>query len=384
MVEYDLIVAGGGIAGSIAAKFAARGGLRTLLIERRKTPRNKPCSGIQFGYFEKILGEKIPQDRLCNVELNKIKMILPDGKSIGAPFKMFNFMRKSFDHWLNLVAQESGATFIDDCICQSIEEQKEQIVVNLVKPNEKKEFQFKTKYFIDATGLRPKIRSQLRPEDFSSGFEGATLNYYIEGEADLDPETLYQFWNLDWNNAMFAWIYVKTLDDGKDYWVVGTGCNDTNVNERQEKFYNHVKKEFNITGEIIKREGYKTSMNLLSKNRVWLGRNRIIMAGDAAGLVDPTRGVGMDSAALSGRIAAKAILKAERKNKDVLKIYSKMMKDITTLTIRNQEREIGHTNNNEELQEYIEKSMLKQGFAMLLQTQFNKIRRAEKQRLLPP
>lgn len=384
MVDYDLIIAGGGIAGSIAAKFAAKGGLKTLLVERRKTPRNKPCSGIQFGYFEKILGEKIPQDRLCKVDLNKIKMILPDGKAIGAPFKMFNFMRKPFDHWLNIVAQESGAEFIDDCICQSIEEQDDQIVVNFVKPNEKKEFHYTTKYFIDATGLRPKIRSQLRPEDFSSGFEGATLNYYIEGEADLDPETLYQFWNLDWNNAMFAWIYMKTLEDGKDYWVVGTGCNDTNVNERQEKFHNHVKKEFNITGEIIKKEGYKTSMNLHSKNRVWLGRNRILMAGDAAGLVDPTRGVGMDSAALSGRIAAKAILKAERKNKDVLKIYSKMMKDITTLTIRNQEREIGHTNNNEELQEYIEKSMLKQGFAMLLQTQLNKIRKAEKQKLLPP
>ena len=384
MVDYDLIIAGGGIAGSIAAKFAARGGLKTLLVERRKTPRNKPCSGIQFGYFEKMLGEKIPQDRLCNVELNKMKMILPDGKEIGAPFKMFNFMRKPFDDWLNIIAQKAGAEFIDDIICQSIDEKEDHIVVKLVQPREKKEIFYKTKYFIDATGLRPKIRSQLRPEDFSSDFEGATLNYYIDGEADLDPETLYQFWNLDWNNAMFAWVYVKTLDDGKDYWVVGTGCNDTNVNERQEEFYNHVKNKYNLTGKIIKKEGYKTSMNLLSKNRVWLGRDNILMVGDAAGLVDPARGVGMDAAAMSGRIAVKAILKAERKNRDVLKIYSKMMKGITSLTIRNQEREIGIHNNNEELQEYIEKTMLKQGLAMLLQSQLNKIRKPEKQRLLPP
>ncbi len=37
------------------------------------------------------------------------------------------------------------------------------------------------------------------------------------------------------------------------------------------------------------------------------------MVGDAAGLIDLTRGVGMDSAALSGRLAAKAIGLAHRK-----------------------------------------------------------------------
>jgi len=384
MVDYDLIVAGGGIAGSTAAKFAAKGGLKTLLVERRKTPRNKPCSGIQFGYFEKMLGEIIPKERLCNVELTKTKMILPDGKEFGAPFKMYNFMRKPFDDWLNIIAQEAGAEFIDDIICQSIEEKDDHVIVKLVQPREKKEIFYSTKYFIDATGLRSKIRFQLRPEDFSSGFEGATLNYYLDGEANLDSETLYMFWNLEWNNAMFAWIYVKTLDDGKDYWVVGTGCNDINVNERQESFYNHVKNKYNLTGEIVKREGYKTSMNLHSENRVWLGRNRVLMAGDAAGLVDPTRGVGMDSAAMSGRIAVNAILKAERKNKDVMKIYTKMMKGITTQTIHNQEREIGILNNNEELQNYIEKNMLKQGFSMLLQSWLNKFRKPTKQKLLPP
>lgn len=384
MLDYDLIVAGGGIAGSTAAKFAARGGLKTLLVERRKTPRNKPCSGIQFGYFEKMLGEKIPKDRLCNVELNKTKMILPDGKEFGAPFKMYNFMRKPFDDWLNIIAQEAGAEFTDDIICQSIDEEENHIVVNLLQPRTKEEFHYTTKYFIDATGLRPKIRAQLRPEDFSSGFEGATLNYYIDGEADLDPETLYMFWNLDWNNAMFAWVYVKTLDDGKDYWVVGTGCNDTNVNERQEKFYNHVKEKYNVTGEIVKKEGYKTSMNLHSENRVWLGKNQILMAGDSAGLVDPTRGVGMDSAAMSGRIAANAILKAHRKSKDVMKIYTRMMRKITAQTIRNQEREIGILNNNEELQEHIEKTLLKQGLAMIFQNLLNRVRKATKQKLLPP
>jgi flavin-dependent dehydrogenase len=78
--EYDVIVVGGGIAGSVAARFSAEHGFKTLLLEKYKTPRNKPCSGIQFAYFEKLLGEKIPQNKLCKNQLCKVEMITPKGK----------------------------------------------------------------------------------------------------------------------------------------------------------------------------------------------------------------------------------------------------------------------------------------------------------------
>jgi flavin-dependent dehydrogenase len=54
--KYDVAVIGGGVAGSVAARYSAEHGFRTLLIERSKTPRNKSCSGIQFVYLEKLLG----------------------------------------------------------------------------------------------------------------------------------------------------------------------------------------------------------------------------------------------------------------------------------------------------------------------------------------
>ena len=57
--RYDVLIAGGGVAGSVAARFCARQGFKTLLLEKFKTPRNKPCSGIQFAYFEKLIGNSI-------------------------------------------------------------------------------------------------------------------------------------------------------------------------------------------------------------------------------------------------------------------------------------------------------------------------------------
>lgn len=383
-MDYDVIVSGGGIAGSTAARFLANYGMKTLLVERHKTPRNKPCSGIQFDYFEKILGVTIPKERLCNVELTKTKMYFPDGSFTGAPFKMFNFMRKPFDDWLNIIAVEAGAEFRDECVCQSVEEKDDHIIVNLVQPKEKREFKYKAKYYVDANGLRSKIRNQLRPVDFSSGYSGGTLNYYIDGEADLDPETLYQFWNIEWNNAMFAWIYIKTLDDGKDYWCVGTGGNNIDVQSYQDAFYKAMKEKFNINGNIVKREGYKMSMDLESKDRVWLGQNRILMAGDAAGLIDPYRGVGMDAAALSGRLAAKAISHAEKKSKQVHDVYKKLMKGLVSQTRKNQQRDVSQFTTNEELQAHIKKTTFKMGIRMMFESAFNKIRSPDKQYMLPP
>jgi hypothetical protein len=46
----------------VAGRFLAEIGFKTLIIEAAKTPREKACSGIQFRYFEKLLGAKIPKD----------------------------------------------------------------------------------------------------------------------------------------------------------------------------------------------------------------------------------------------------------------------------------------------------------------------------------
>ena len=121
---YDVIVIGGGIAGSVAARFSAKQGFKTLLIEKYKTPRNKACSGIQFPYFEKLVGKKIPKEKLCKNELYKVDIVTPKGKTIGGKMKMLNFWRSTFDSWLNQVAVEEGANFEDDTSLIEFEKEK--------------------------------------------------------------------------------------------------------------------------------------------------------------------------------------------------------------------------------------------------------------------
>ena len=47
--SFDLVIAGAGPAGSLAAYTAARAGLEGLLLEREALPRPKPCGGLLSG-----------------------------------------------------------------------------------------------------------------------------------------------------------------------------------------------------------------------------------------------------------------------------------------------------------------------------------------------
>ena len=93
MTAYDLFIAGGAVAGPVAAKFCAGQGLKTPLVKKDRVPREKPCSGIQLPYLEKIIGDPIPRDRLCKNVLFKTEMHLPNGRVIKAAFHMLDFMQ---------------------------------------------------------------------------------------------------------------------------------------------------------------------------------------------------------------------------------------------------------------------------------------------------
>ena len=145
-----------------------------------------------------------------------------------------------------------------------------------------------------------------------------------------------------------------------------------------------MKKKFRVQGNIVETEEFLTAIDIKSGERVWLGQGRILMVGDAAGLLDGVRGVGQDAAALSGRFAAMAILESDRKGTTALEEYAKLAKTITTQTKKNQEREIDQFQTNEELKKYLKSSMLTTGIKMMYQSLLNKFRPIEKLRLLPP
>jgi len=375
METYDVVVVGGGVAGSVAARFAAKRGFKTLLLEKYKTPRNKPCSGIQFQYFEKLIGEKIPREKLCRNELYKVEMITPKGKVLKGKMKMLNFWRSTFDSWLNSLAADAGADFHDNTsLIDFVEDKSEDKIIVKVSAEGKQE-EVKARYLIGADGMLSRVRRKLRPQDFDKKASGATVNYYFVGDAKLDPNTLYMFYNREFCPLMFAWVYLKD-----DKWVIGTGANEKPL-EYADRFFNNVKEKYGLRGEIVKKEGFSSTL----KSTVYLGEGRILMVGDAAGLVDLYRGVGMDNAALSGRLAVKAITKAEEEGLEAAKAYEKLMRKVVRKIEANAKRQMKRLSSNNELEKSLSPlSMLKGGIHMLIANEINKILPPEKLTFIPP
>ena len=370
MEMYDVLVCGGGIAGSVAAKFSAKSGLKTLLIEKWKTPRNKACSGIQFMYLEKLIGESVPREKLCQNELSTIKMVMPSGRTVTAHMHVLNFWRSTFDHWLNERASDAGADVHDGCILKEFEENGDTITVRLTG---EKKLEVKTRYLIAADGYRSTIRKKMRPQDYGKP-TGGTVNYYIVGESRIDPHTLYMYYKREFSPLMFSWVYMKD-----DKYVIGTGA-DTDLLGYAQRFYRYIKEKYDLHGRIVKKEGFSSPL----KEGVFLGDRNILMTGDAAGLVDLYRGMGMDNAALSGRFAVKAVLQAEEKGCFAGDVYNKGMKGLVGKLEKNIQRQKTRYLTDEALEKSLSSvNMVKDGLLMLIAAQVNRILPPEKIITLP-
>lgn len=370
--EYDVTVVGGGVAGSVAARFSAKEGFKTLLIEKYKTPRNKPCSGIQFSYFEKLIGAKIPREKLCANELTKVEMEAPSGKVMKGQMRMLNFWRSTFDSWLNTLAVEAGAEFRDETSLADLQKSGKGFAAKISRLNEHEEV--KTRYFVGADGMLSQTRRKLRPEDFERKTSGATVNYYFVGDAKLDPNTLYMFYQRKFSPLMFAWAYKKD-----DKWVIGTGANE-NPLEYAERFFNYVREKYGLRGEIVEREGFSSNM----KSNIHLGEGNLLMVGDAAGLVDLYRGMGMDNAALSGRLAVKAIVNAEEKGCAAIELYQRLMRGTVHKLEANARKQANRYASNRMLEKSLSPAnLMKGGLLMVMINGINRVLPPEKMILLP-
>jgi len=365
--KFDVVSVGGGVAGSIAARLAAENGLTSLLIERAETPRDKPCSGIQFGYFEKLVGRQIPEDKLCTNEIVNMNIITPDEKTYKGKMKVLNFWRSTFDRWLNDLAVEEGAVFQDKTRMVDYEQVDDGYRIQLQSGVETRDVF--TRYLIAADGMNSRIRKNLRPEDFLQKAPGGAMNYYCTGEGELDPNALYMVNIKAYAPIMFAWIYKKD-----DLWVIGTGA-EHDLKDYADRFYDYVCQKYNFKGEIVRKEGFASPL----KFGVYLGEENTLICGDAAGLLDAYRGVAMDNAALSGRFAAQAILDAEKTNTSAILHYTKHMQSMKRQMETNEKKRLTKFASDESLAaSYTPRQVLFDGVKMMAANAANKYLPPEK------
>lgn len=296
-MSYDVVVAGGSVAGLFCAREIAAKGYSVLVIEEDfeiGTPEH--CGGLVSASGMEELGV-IPSAKTFDSQITKAEISSPGGKKITVDAKKQNVSvinRREFDKQVARQAQKNGAEIR---VKTSLKEIRENRAVTTAGDVD-------FKILVDARGV-----SALAQKDRTGMLQSAQYEIYADWiekgkvEVSLDAEKYPGF---------FSWVIPSCGGTGK----VGVAGKNISAMQALEKFleqkgkYSIIRKVFApiwVNGPIEK---------FVSKN--------VATVGDAAGQSKPTTAGGIYSCGLGGIYAGRAIAKfLETSKREDLESYQK-------------------------------------------------------------
>jgi len=124
--DADVIVVGGGPAGSIAGMTLVARGVSTVLLDKKLFPRDKPCGGgIRYGVYRRFPELADYLERSVPIhEITKVFMEAPSGASVLATLEQplyLTFRRIDFDAALLARARKAGVQVLEGARVVEIE-----------------------------------------------------------------------------------------------------------------------------------------------------------------------------------------------------------------------------------------------------------------------
>ena len=336
MGHYDVIVVGAGPAGNTAAFDLAKAGAKVALIEKQTLPRHKTCGGGMPMMVSEVLAlteirDLAPEafveadtrymrhtwnfDDPCLAPMNPEEEN-SEGKG-ERKLSLWMVRRSVFDNALAQRAASAGAELRDSLPVRSIEvEGKKLIRVKAEGKTGAWEATADTVIGADgANGVVAKAVGLRRERALAIAIEAEVPHRWGEGHVDLRPDVCH----LEYGAVQrgYAWVFPKG-----DHLNVGAGVFRPRSEGRGDS--------------SVKAELHKAILDYLEMLGVpqchedliyhahplpiWNGMdkiqtrdNRVLLAGDAAGLINPFFGDGILHALKRGQIAARCILDQDTK-----------------------------------------------------------------------
>lgn len=209
-MEYDVIVVGAGPSGSMAAKYAAKNGARTLLIEEHGTIGSPvSCTGH---ISAKALHEcELPEDgSFVNKRIRGAFIYAPDNRSIkidGKRTMTYVVERKIFDREIARSAASEGAELLVDTAVRSVKKVSGGVVLEAM--SEGKITNIGAKVVIGADGVKSKVARSAGLGHIPKICSGIQVEANCEPR---DPEFVEIFLGHQYAPKYFAWC-VPTSGD---------------------------------------------------------------------------------------------------------------------------------------------------------------------------
>ena len=316
--DADVLIVGGGPSGSVCAYYLAKAGKKVILIDSANFPRDKICGdfvspiglnelkkiGIwEFDGFEKtnlIFGATvfINGKPLISKSLPNIKGLTNYGRVIP---------RVILDNWIVEAARKQGAEIVTPCKLKHYSVNENGVAITCEQDGN--EQHFIAKMLIGADGSNSKVARILNGNKLKPENKIVAVRAYFE--------------NLDCKSTQAELFFSSKCFPGY-YWFFPTSATTANVGIGMmlENFPKEEKKLQTLLLDMIENDlAFKAKIGKgkivnrivgfplsIYNPKATIVKDRILLIGDAAGLVNSINGEGMQYAMQSGRWAAESII----------------------------------------------------------------------------
>ena len=344
---YDVAIIGGGPAGSTAATFLARQGHKVLVLEREKFPRFRigesllPYSMDAFarlGVIEKLDARFLPKygaeiTTACGT--NRVQIFFKNGFRAKHEHA-YQVTRSEFDKLLLDHAAENGAIVWEEANVEGCEFGAEEVGVRVKTPGGPK--RIRTRYLLDCSGRGSVVGSHFKLKQSYAHLKKFSVFAHYENVARDEGKTGtfirliigrgHWFWMIPLTATKMSIGIVMDIAEFKAMKKTPEAVLEDAIREQPE-IWSRMTESSRVT-EVYSASDFSFRNTSLCGDR-WL------LAGDAAGFIDPVFSTGVFLGIRSGEEAAKAIGEAlgnPRRRAAVFKKYERGVNRVMNLYLR--------------------------------------------------